>query len=85
MKLTDYLTSAYQVLDVKASRIMGLTPRGPLIVFLSLTERCNLRCKKCTIWKSEKEAREAELNKEEIFSLLSQLSSMGTKIIALWG
>ena len=85
MKLTDYLTSAYQVLDVKVSKIMGFTPRGPLIVFLSLTERCNLRCKKCTIWKADKEEREAELNKEDIFSLLSQLSSMGTKIIALWG
>jgi len=50
-----------------------------------LTERCNLRCKKCTIWKSVKEEREPELSKEEIFSLLSQLSSVGTKIIALWG
>jgi MoaA/NifB/PqqE/SkfB family radical SAM enzyme len=85
MKLTDFLTSASQVLDIKVSRTLGLTPRGPLIVFLSLTERCNLRCKKCTIWKNVKEVREPELSKEEIFSLLSQLSSMGTKIVALWG
>jgi MoaA/NifB/PqqE/SkfB family radical SAM enzyme len=85
MKLRDYLTSAYQVLDIKVSRTIGLIPRGPLIVFLSLTEKCNLRCKKCTIWKSVKEEREPELSKEEIFSFLPQLSSMGTKIIALWG
>jgi MoaA/NifB/PqqE/SkfB family radical SAM enzyme len=85
MKLRDYLTSAYQVLDIKVSRTIGLIPRGPLIVFLSLTEKCNLRCKKCTIWKSVKEEREPELSKEEIFSFLPQLSSTGTKIIALWG
>ena len=85
MRIANYLTSARQVLNVKASRMMGLAPRGPLIVFLSLTERCNLRCKKCTIWKSVKEEREPELSKEEIFSFLSQLSSVGTKIIALWG
>jgi len=85
MKITDYLTGAYQVLDIKVSRTMGLIPRGPLIVFLSLTERCNLRCKKCTIWKSTRENKEPELSREEIFSLLSQLSTMGTKIIALWG
>ena len=85
MKLADYLTSAYQVLNVKVSRTMGLTPRGPLIVFLSLTDRCNLRCKKCTIWKRGKEERKPELSREEFFSTLSQLSSMGTKIVALWG
>ena len=65
--------------------MMGLAPRGPLIVFLSLTERCNLRCKKCTIWKGAKKATEPELSTEEIISFLAQLSSMGTKIVALWG
>ena len=85
MNLADYLTGAYQVLDIKVSKLAHRTPRGPLIVFLSVTERCNLRCKKCTIWNSAKQGTEPELSREEIFSFLSQLSSMGTKIIALWG
>ena len=85
MKLVDYSKSFYQVLDIKVSKMTGLIPRGPLIVFLSLTERCNLRCKNCTIWKTIKEESKPELSREEFFSLLSQLTSMGTKIVALWG
>jgi MoaA/NifB/PqqE/SkfB family radical SAM enzyme len=85
MKFTNPLASAYQILNSKAARTLRLTPRGPLIVFLALTERCNLRCKNCTIWKGVHKKKESELSGEEIFSLLSQLSSMGTKIVALWG
>lgn len=80
----EYLQILRHVLDAKLSRRVGLIPRGPLIVFLALTQRCNLRCKKCTIGKSVRKE-ESELSREEIFALLSQLSSLGTKVVALWG
>jgi MoaA/NifB/PqqE/SkfB family radical SAM enzyme len=85
VKLTHWLPSTYHVLDVKISRSMGLIPRGPFIVFLSLTERCNLRCKNYTIWKTNTAEEKAELSRSDFFSLFSQLASMGTKIVALWG
>lgn len=85
MEIKDYIQVAYQVLDAKVSSMTGRIPRGPLVVFFSLTERCNMRCKKCTIGKNAAGAAEPELSKDEIFAVLSQLASIGTKVIALWG
>ena len=32
--------------------LLGLAPRSPLMVFVELTRRCNLKCRHCDIWKT---------------------------------
>lgn len=32
--------------------VFGLAPRSPLMVFVELTRRCNLKCRHCDIWKT---------------------------------
>ncbi|MCB9362233.1 radical SAM protein [Candidatus Woesearchaeota archaeon] len=58
-----------------ASHFMHLnlhrTPRGPLIVYLELTKRCNLMCKFCDIWRWDDH--QDELSTEEVFSLIDQV------------
>ncbi|MFA6358390.1 MAG: radical SAM protein [Candidatus Omnitrophota bacterium] len=55
--------------------------RVPLYVVWSLTYRCNQRCLYCGIWKSKIR----ELSTKNVFSILDQLSSLGTKVICFSG
>ena len=36
--------------------LLGLAPRSPLMVFVELTRRCNLKCRHCDIWKTAAQA-----------------------------
>jgi len=53
----------------------------PLAVSWSLTRRCNYRCKYCNEWNYPC----GELNSREIFRVMDELKSMGTRIIGLDG
>jgi len=85
LEITNLFSILYQTLNIKLAKSLKTAPRGPLVIFLALTERCNLRCKICNIGRDKKINEREELSKEEIFRLLSDASDMGVKIIALWG
>lgn len=53
----------------------------PLFAGLSLTRRCNLKCKYCNEWNNLCE----ELTAKQIFSIIDELSSFGTKLIGFDG
>lgn len=55
--------------------------RIPLVVSWSLTERCNHTCAYCGFWNKESK----ELERGAIFSIIEELSDMGTKRIQFTG
>jgi len=85
LKIANLLSIFYQTLNIKLTRLFGTAPRGPLVIFLALTEKCNLKCKICNIGRDGQGKGKSELSKEKIFVFLSDAASMGVKIIALWG
>ncbi|MDP8252977.1 MAG: radical SAM protein [Candidatus Kaelpia aquatica] len=52
-----------------------------LAVRLQLTDRCNLRCRYCNLWKNPK----PDLKTEVVLALLKELKDAGTKRISLSG
>lgn len=75
MKKRD-LFAAYNLLKAKF-----LKKKIPLIVGWSLTNRCNLTCSYCMRWRSKID----ELSTKEIFSVIDELSRMGTYSINFTG
>lgn len=53
----------------------------PVFAGLSLTRRCNYKCKYCNEWNNLC----PELNTRQIFSIIDELASLGTKIIGFDG
>lgn len=76
MKFRNKLNSGYSVLKSKITK-----KRIPLNVSLSVTNRCNLNCTYCGIYKRNQN----ELSKEQIFSLIDELSEMGNQRLGFWG
>ena len=54
---------------------------APVLVSLSLTERCNSRCRYCGLW----EGAEKELDTQDVISLIQTLGKMGTLGISISG
>lgn len=71
--------TAFAVKSLLEARIYK--KRTPLIISWSLTARCNLRCKYCNIWN----VKEQELETSQIFSIIEELSWMGTRMIQFTG
>jgi MoaA/NifB/PqqE/SkfB family radical SAM enzyme len=55
--------------------------RVPLVVSLSLTHRCNLRCDYCAVW----EQPPAEMDTATLLGLIDQLAAAGTERLSLGG
>lgn len=64
---------------------MGSFPRGPLIVYLAPTQRCNFNCELCKIGRPGTINPKEEMSTARILSLLSELRECRTKIIGIWG
>ncbi|MFC1787425.1 radical SAM protein [Halobacteriota archaeon] len=54
--------------------------KGPLILSHGINSECNLRCKFCIYWGEKLK----EMEKEEIFRLLDEASSLGVLIYNVW-
>lgn len=55
--------------------------KRPLLISWALTHRCNQRCLYCKIWKRNCR----ELGKKQVFSIIDQLSALGTILICFSG
>jgi len=76
MKIKDKVFMGYSILKCRL-----LKKRVPLAVGWSLTNLCNYGCKYCGIPK----VKSKELTTEQIFSIIDELSELGTKIIQFTG
>lgn len=66
-------------IDLLAARSLG--KRRPLIVGWSLTKRCNLQCRYCSVWSKE----HPELPTEQVMKLITQMIAAGTRRISFTG
>jgi len=55
--------------------------KTPLSVVLLITDKCNSRCKYCKIWNRN----EKEMGTKQIYSLIDDLSDMGTQKFSIFG
>ena len=76
MKIKDKIFIGHSILKSKL-----LKKSSPLTVGWSLTNRCNHECKYCGI----PNVKSNELTTEQIFSIIDELSELGTKIIQFTG
>ena len=76
MRNSDWLAMAGAIMKLRV-----LKKNTPIVVSWSLTNRCNSKCKYCSRWKQET----AELNTKQIFSIIDELSKMGTRRIIYTG
>jgi len=60
-----------------------LTRRQPIYVIYEITDRCNLRCRMCSVWRRAN--KEDELGLDEIETLASRLYDMGVVVVSLSG
>lgn len=70
------LATAWKIVKTKA----GIT-RIPLITNLTLTYRCNLRCRYCEVWKRPG----SEMNTATILRLIDEIAAAGTERLSLGG
>lgn len=66
--------------------IIGANVTGkktPLSVSIRSTFRCNIACKYCQVWKTDKS--KEELSTKDYYKLFDELESLGTKVISLTG
>jgi len=70
------LSASARVIEEKLGHL-----KLPLYMGWTLTYRCNQKCLYCMIWKKKT----LELTTQEIFSIIRDLASMGTKVICFTG
>lgn len=76
MKIKNKIASIKTIVKTKF-----FAQRIPLIVSWHLVNRCNKRCKYCYRWEGDTK----ELTTKEIFSIIDELSQMGTQAIIFSG
>ncbi len=76
MKLTGLIT-----LGARFAKARVTGARAPLSVIFEVTQRCNLRCKYCSIWREPP----PELSLAEIRPLVDEMGRAGVKVISLVG
>ncbi|MBN1345936.1 MAG: radical SAM protein [Phycisphaerae bacterium] len=69
---------------VWTTRHLGATPSVIPFVYLDITDRCNSRCRSCSIWRP-REPGPAELTTEEILGLVPSLRALRTQIVSIGG
>lgn len=76
MKFTQKLSIALTLIGKRITKA-----KAPFLISWSLTNRCNHHCEYCGIWKMKTN----ELNTEEVFFVIDELSQCGNKAIAFTG
>ncbi len=80
MRLLDYFFTYINLLE---SRRKCCAPNILPFLDLHVTNRCNLRCHMCDIWKTSQ--RDKELTQEEIFEIITECKQLKTLIISIGG
>ncbi len=67
---------------------LGKTPPAPLMVYVELTRRCNMKCQHCDIWmtaQQHKNLSETEVPGTRLVEVLSELAPKGLLAVDLFG
>ena len=71
----------HAALSVLRYKLLGT--RRPVIVSVSVTSRCNLKCAYC--YSAEDNQRAADVPKEELYRIIDEFYELGTRVIMLQG
>ncbi len=86
--MDEHLSKEYVALKEKIgfhlSRVIAYPLTPPEHVYLSLTNRCNLKCKMCDIYKNPS-SKEHELSTDIIKDVIAQIKEMGIKHLIFSG
>ena len=85
MKKNEILKYVSNFCNVKISRLLNIPPSSMPIVLLWITNKCNLKCKMCNQWKSDKGILSEELSTQEWCSIVKSCAKMKTSIISITG
>jgi len=85
-KLAQRGQAALNVARAAAHGALGTAPRAPLMIYMEVTRRCNLRCRHCDIWMtSDKGELRPEMPADRIREVLSGLVPHGLLAVDLFG
>lgn len=83
-KRIENLKANIRNLNFLISRVINYPLVSPDGINITLTNKCNLRCKMCFI-SSDSYDKESDLSKNEVFSIIDQAAAMGIKETILTG
>lgn len=85
MKAKKILKNALYFLDVKKCRRVKTPPNSIPFLILWVTNKCNLRCKMCDLWKVDPATFSQELSTEEWYEVIDSAVKMHTMVISITG
>ncbi len=68
-------------LNIKLARMINKAPKSPAIVHIEITDKCDLKCKMCDIWKR----RSKELSTKQWINLAKELGDIGVTAVGITG
>ncbi|MCK4285438.1 MAG: radical SAM protein [Candidatus Lokiarchaeota archaeon] len=68
---------------VKISNFLNIPFAPPLTAEIKITERCNLRCKYCDVWKNQSNPHDIPV--QQLDKVLNSLRNIGVRILTLTG
>lgn len=84
--LTGWLIVARNLMRAATFRFRHTPPSAPLMVYVELTRRCNMRCRHCDIWKTwQGRVPTGEIQPEVLVGLLHFLARKGLIAVDLFG
>jgi MoaA/NifB/PqqE/SkfB family radical SAM enzyme len=86
--MTSFLRTLVHLARGRLAALVGAAPPGPLMVFVEVTRRCNLRCRHCDIWQTaarDPQLVARELAAAELLGVLRELRGLGLLAVDLFG
>ncbi|MFH1849296.1 MAG: radical SAM protein [archaeon] len=78
MRIGTYYAILKTIVNIYAPRLFG----NPLILHIDITNRCNLKCRHCDVWKCRKKR---DMPLKVFTELIGQAGRMGLKMVAISG
>ena len=83
-----FLRTADSVLRAASYDTAGIAPKSPLMVYVELTRRCNMKCRHCDIWMTaskHKDLKRTEVSGERLLEVLTGQVERGLLAVDLFG
>lgn len=76
---------ARRALGILNSRRENSSPGHLLVPLVFVTDRCNLRCRFCDLWKTPESCKDRELRTGDYLTLMRELKELGAVIVSVSG
>jgi len=80
--MPNFFISSYKYLSAMARLNLGMNLKYPLLVYMELTRRCNLKCRFCGIWR---ESTREELTLLDLKKLFDEAKEKKVQLLTLGG